>query len=239
MSTQTSIEWTNHTFAPWFGCTKISPACDLCYAEDWSVRRFHKAPWGNHPRVRSSKTSWNGPLTWQRKAEKTGSRSRVFCSQLSDVFDNQVPNEWRDDLWKLIARCPNLIWLLLTKRPQNIRKMLPGDWPWPHVWLGVTAENQAEWNRRVSLLAAIPAAVRFISAEPLLEQIDPDLTGIDWVICGGETDPQRKARARIMEPVWARSLLASCRAAGVPFFLKQMTDKAPIPADLFVREWPR
>ena len=108
MSSTTAIEWCDHTFAPWFGCTKVSPACDLCYAEDWTVRRFHKAGWGNHPRVRSVESTWDEPLTWQRKTEKTGKQQRVFCSELSDVFDNQVPEDWRNELWARIARCPNL-----------------------------------------------------------------------------------------------------------------------------------
>jgi protein gp37 len=233
MAALTGIEWADHTFAPWFGCTRVSTACDRCYAEVWTVKRFHKAEWDNHPRVRSAATTWRQPLAWQRKA--AGVRRRVFCSHLSDVFDNQVPEEWRRDLWALISRCPDLDWMILTKRPQNIRRMLPPRWPWPHVWLGVTAENQQEWDRRVGLLRGIPAELRFVSVEPMLEPIKPDLDAIGWIICGGET----QTGARYMEPEWARDLRDQCARAGVPFFLKQMSAKKPIPDDLVVRQFPR
>jgi protein gp37 len=189
-------------------------------------------------------------------------RRKVFCCSLADVFDNQVPLEWRADLWDLIAATPHLDWLLLTKRPQNMAKMLPDLapwWPWSNVWLGTTAENQIEADRRIPHLLATPAAVRFLSCEPLLgplhldkiaaPKIAPDdahgwsaiWTGnhigrpvIDWVIAGGESGP----RARDMDPAWARSLRDQCKAAGVPFFMKQMARKAPIPEDLMVREFP-
>jgi protein gp37 len=239
MADQTPIEWTDHTFPPWFGCTKIDRECDLCYAEDWTVRRFHKAEWGNSTRQRSAPSTWNKPLTWQRLAATAGVRRRVFCSQLSDIFDNQAPDEWRNDVWALVRKCPDLDWLLLTKRPQNIHKMLPTDWRagWSNVWLGTTAGHQKAWER-VDALRIIPALVRFVSVEPMLEPIKADLAGIDWVICGGETDPQQKHRERLMDPDWARDLRAQCRGAGVAFFFKQMTSGAPIPADLLVREFP-
>src|SRR5215813_2457498 len=85
MGELTGIEWADHTFAPWFGCMRVSPGCDLCYAEDWTVRRFHKAQWDNHPRVRKAESTWHGPLAWQRKAAAVGVRRRVFCSHYSDV----------------------------------------------------------------------------------------------------------------------------------------------------------
>jgi protein gp37 len=240
MSTDSKIEWCDHSFAPWFGCKKVDRECRLCYAEDWTVRRFKKAGWGNVPRVRSAASTWRQPLAWQRKAAKEGLRRRVFCSHESDVFDNQARDEWRADIWELIRKCPDLDWLLLTKRPQNIRKMLPADWGegWPNVWLGTTAGHQTAWNR-VKALRAIPAVLRFVSAEPLLERVDANLDGISWVICGAETDPQKKGREIFMEPDWARDLLRQCREAGVAFFMKQMSGHAPIPDDLFVREWPR
>jgi protein gp37 len=165
-------------------------------------------------------------------------RRKVFCASWADVFDNQVPEEWRADLWALIASTPNLDWLLLTKRPQNIAKMLPATWGkgWPNVWLGTTTENQAEANRRIPHLQSIPAVVRFLSAEPLLEAITPALNGIGWVICGGESGHN----ARYMEPAWAYSLREQCVKAGVKFFMKQMSQpkKNAIPADLMVRQWP-
>jgi protein gp37 len=246
MADQTLIEWANHTFAPWFGCTRVSEACVHCYAEDWTVRRFHKADWGPHAtRERSAASIWKQPLAFQRKAVKEGVRRRVFSSELSDVFDNKAPESWRLDFWDLVASTPDLDWMVLSKRPQNFRKMLPAGWPWRNVWLGVTGENQREWNRRTKLLISVPATIRFVSVEPMLGPLQIDLDGIDWVICGGETvkygqknDDGTPAVARFMDPNWARDLRDQCRVAGVPFFLKQMTNKAPIPDDLLIREFP-
>lgn len=182
MAANSKIEWCHHTFNPWVGCTKVSPACDHCYAESWAKRTGQAHLWAGDRR-RTSASYWRQPLKWDRAAAATGQRPRVFCASLADVFDNQVPADWRIDLWVLIAQTPHLDWLLLTKRPQNIGKMLPGScveqlvgrdlpWPWPHVWLGTTAENQNEADRRIPHLLATPAAVRFLSAEPLLGPID-------------------------------------------------------------------
>jgi protein gp37 len=127
------------TFNGWCGCTEVSSACDNCYAEKWMDHRLHRVRWGaNEPRVRTSPDNWKKPLAWQRKAAVAGVRRRVFAFSLADVFDNQVPVHWRTDFWTLIAQCPDLIWMLLTKRPQNIARMLPANRPWPNVWLGVT-----------------------------------------------------------------------------------------------------
>ena len=130
MAKNSAIEWTDHTFNPWEGCTKISPACDNCYAAERAAR-YKTVEWGG-PRRRTSKSNWNKPLKWERQAStfafEEGRRQRVFCASLADVFDNQVPEEWRADLWDLIRACPSLDWLLLTKRPQNIEKMLPEFW---------------------------------------------------------------------------------------------------------------
>jgi protein gp37 len=169
----------------------------------------------------------------------------VFCASLADVFDNQVPGEWRDDLFRMIAATPNLDWLLLTKRPQNIAKMLPADMyhfggPPLNVWLGATIENQDECVKRLGHLLSVPAAVHFLSCEPLLGRVnlpaqDTYWYPVDWVICGGESGHG----ARMMNPAWARHLRDQCAERGVAFFLKQMTSKAPIPDDLMIREFPR
>jgi protein gp37 len=169
---------------------------------------------------------------------KLGVRYRVFCSELSDVFDNQAPEEWRHDLWALIRQCPDLDWLLLTKRVANARKMMPDGWPLPNVWLGLTAGTQLGWTRDVNILRTIPAAVRFVSVEPMLEPIKADLVGIDWVICCGETDPMKRGRERLTDPDWARDLLRQCKIADTAFFMKQMTGNSPIPDDRMVREFP-
>jgi protein gp37 len=238
MAENTKIQWTNHTFNPWWGCTKISPACDHCYAADWA-KRFRKGRLWEGARERKGAVSWDGPVKWNRKAAARGIRLRVFCASMADVFDNQAPHEWRSDLWRLIEDTPHLDWLLLTKRPQLVRRMAPGrDWSgWGHIWLGATVENQEEADRRISHLLNTPARTRFLSCEPLLEAIEPDLSGIHWVICGGESGS--KDKARMMDPAWARRLRDQCSAAGVAFFMKQMTREAPIPPDLMVRQYPK
>ena len=182
MAENSKIEWTDHTFNPWTGCQKVSPACDNCYAESWA-KRSGLVKWGpGEDRRRTSASYWQQPLKWNRIAERDGVRRKVFCASLADVFDNAVPTRWRDDLWHVIAMTPHLDWLLLTKRPQNIAKMLPDPrtgapaWGggWPNVWLGTTVENQEEVNRRIPHLLAVPAARRFLSCEPLLGPIDFD-----------------------------------------------------------------
>jgi protein gp37 len=188
MGENTRIEWADHTFNPWIGCTKVSPACDHCYAETLATNRLGVA-WGPHAkRRRTAESTWRQPLAWNRRAEREGRRFRVFCASLADVFDNQVPAEWREDLWALIHDTPHLDWLLLTKRPQNIWTMLPGAttmgvpaWGngWPNVWLGTTVENQVEANRRVPHLLAVPAAKRFLSMEPLLGPVRLARDGYD------------------------------------------------------------
>lgn len=247
MGENTRIEWADHTFNPWIGCTKVSPACDHCYAETLATARLGVA-WGSHAeRRRTAPSTWRQPLAWNRRAEREGRRFRVFCASLADVFDNQASEDWRVELWRLIRATPHLDWLLLTKRPQNIAKMLPSDldhgrgngWqngPWPNVWLGTTVENQAEAYRRIPHLLAVPATIRFLSCEPLLEAIDLSsiqarsedgcLFGgsrIDWVIAGGESGP----KARPSHPDWFRSLRDQCQGAGVPFFFKQWGEWAP------------
>jgi len=184
MAEKSKIEWTDSTFNPWIGCTKISPACDNCYAESWS-KRFGDVEWGNHERRRTSEKTWNNPRRWQRDADawksEHGRPRFVFCASLADVFDNQVPADWRADLWKLIKECDRLVWLLLTKRPQNIAKMLPDDWGagYPNVWLGTTVENQEIANRNIPHLFNVSAAKRFLSIEPIVGPIDLTVIDID------------------------------------------------------------
>jgi protein gp37 len=181
MGENTAIEWADHTFNPWIGCTKVSPACDHCYAERLATARLGVA-WGPcAERRRTAASTWTQPLAWNRKAQREGRRFRVFCASLADVFDNAVPAHWRGDLWQIIHETPHLDWLLLTKRPQNIAARLPDAgrhgvpaWGagWPNVWLGTTVENQAEADRRIPHLLSVPAAKRFLSMEPLLGPVD-------------------------------------------------------------------
>ena len=240
MAENSNIEWTHHTFNPWIGCTKVSPACDNCYAEDWDKRYNGGEHWGAKAPRRRTKT-WHKPVKWNKEAIRNDTRYRVFCASLADVFDNKVPTEWRDDLWTLIRETPHLDWLLLTKRPQNIEKMLPDDWGdgYANVWLGTTVENQEEANRRIPPLLEIPARVRFLSCEPLLGEVN--LTAIDygdgfyvnclteqddevirqpridWVITGGESGNH----FRSADPFWFRTLRDQCLSMGVPFLFKQ------------------
>lgn len=237
MAQDSKIEWTDHTFNPWVGCTKVSPGCDNCYAESWS-KRSGMVQWGNHPRKRTSDTYWKQPVKWNRMAESSGIRHKVFCASLADVFDNQADPQWRVDLFRLIGITPHLDWLLLTKRPQNIVGMLPSDFvlagePVRNVWLGTTVENQEEADRRIPQLLAAPATVKFLCCEPLLGPIKfasvPGFNRVSlslrnwWVIGGGESGPH--ARPPMIE--WARSLRDQCSIAGVPFFWKQWGEYTP------------
>lgn len=171
MGENSKIEWCDHTFNPWIGCTKVSAACDHCYAEPMATNRLGVA-WGpGAPRRRTAASTWKQPLAWDRKAAKEGRRARVFCASLADVFDAEVDEAWRDDLFALIDQTPNLDWLLLTKRPAVARKVMP-ERPRPNVWLGVTVEDQKMADLRIPLLLETPAAVRFLSMEPLLGPVD-------------------------------------------------------------------
>src|SRR6185437_4305294 len=244
MAENSKIEWTDHTFNPWVGCTKISPGCDHCYAEGWA-KRSGMVTWGAQRR-RTSASNWSQPLKWDRRAAADSVRRRVFCASLADVFDNEVPDQWRWDLWELIASTRNLDWLLLTKRIGNVARMLPvmdssqpgyrpwnEQWPWPNVWLGATVVNQEEANRDIPKLVAIPAVVRFLSCEPLLGPIDLSrlirwgndyLVMVRWIIAGGESG----ANARPAHPDWLNSLRDQCTAAGVAFHFKQWGEWVPM-----------
>jgi protein gp37 len=246
MGDKTAIEWCDATFNPWWGCAKVSPGCDHCYAEAWA-KRTGTAPWGiDTPRREFGDEHWNEPGKWARTLPaKLGRRPRVFCASMADVFDKNSPRGARDRLWFLIANTPQLDWLLLTKRIGNVPRMLPPEWGngWPNVWLGITVVNQEEADRDIPKLLSVPACVRFLSCEPLLGPVD--LTGyhladrcggeypftmlphehrttradmLDWVISGGESG----AKARPSHPDWHRSLRDQCAAAGVPFLFKQI-----------------
>jgi protein gp37 len=313
MAENSAIEWTHHTYNPWRGCTKVSPGCQLCYADTLS----HRNPgtlgvWGpDGTRVVAAESYWRQPLKWDREAKAAGERRRVFCASLADVFEDwkgsmvgtnghpmHLGEKWNrkehfvevegihigrsavtmDDvrarLFQLIGDTPNLDWLLLTKRPENITPMLdrlsstpfivhdPKAGPrherwttwkeigvgfhrlWPNVWLGVSVEDQQRADERIPHLLRVPAAVRFLSVEPLIGPINLDLDPalappacrsrqcwpldqdgpqISWVIVGGESGHG----ARPMHPDWARSIRDQCVAASVPYFFKQWGEFAP------------
>ncbi|SEO65505.1 phage Gp37/Gp68 family protein [Nitrosovibrio sp. Nv6] len=202
MGERTKIEWAHHTFNPWYGCQKVGPGCDHCYAEAWA-KRSGLVKWGpGAERRRSSPANWRKPLQWNRRSqiahdawqhgiELTGGnekellargfvkpeRPRVFCASLADVFDNAVPADWRMDLFSLIAQTPYLDWLLVTKRVGNVMPMcsrdsLMFDMLSSRVWLGITVCNQQEADRDIPKLLQIPAKVRWLSMEPLLGPVD-------------------------------------------------------------------
>jgi protein gp37 len=226
MGDNTEISWTDSTFNPWIGCTNVSPGCDNCYAEALA-NRYRWAKWGNHNRKRTSSENWKKPVRWNGDGPQFkrdhGHRHRVFCASLADVFDNQVKPSWRRDPFALIRDCHDLDWQLLTKRPQNILKMLPADWGsgYPNVWLGTTTEDEKRYRQRWSILARIPATIRFISYEPAVGALGRIDLGVgcvpDWIIVGGESGP----KARAMDPQWARSVRDQCQALGIAFFHKQ------------------
>lgn len=234
MGARSKIEWTNSTFNPWVGCTKIArpkgapSACDFCYAEKWA-KRSGQVVWGDYPRRRTTDAYWRNPISWNGAANlfqtQHGRRQRVFCASLADVFDNQVDPSWRADLFDLIRRCDQLDWQLLTKRPQNMRKMLPSDWGrgYPNVWLGTTAEDAFAYRQRVVHLLKVPSAIHFVSYEPAigpLGKLDIDGKFPDWLIIGGESGV-RSDLIRYTNPQWAREAIAECRRLSIAPFLKQ------------------
>lgn len=220
MAEQSAISWTDATFNPVIGCTRISPGCDHCYAARDNERRKWVSEWDG-PRRRTSIANWRLPLTWNRKAAESGKPLRVFCASLSDVFDNAWEDQWRTDLWQLFRETPNLRWLVLTKRIGNVMKMIPADWPFQHVGIMATMVNQEEYDRDRLKLSAVPAPWRGISAEPLLGRIILDhkdaKANLDWVITGGESGPG--FRPLDMDAV--RYLRDQCRDLGITFHHKQ------------------
>lgn len=261
MAELTTIGWTDHTFNPWWGCLKISPACEHCYACD-QANRFGHAVWGlasNTQRRTFGEAHWKMPLKWNTRAAVEGRRFRVSCASMADVFEDhaQLP-PLRARVWDLIERTPQLDWQLLTKGPENIMGMVPEAWSrgFPaNVWVGTSVENQEWLDRRSEALLTVPAAVRFMSCEPLLGPLmlsaaNPNLIGpnaINWLIVGGESGP----RARPMELDWARRIVWQGRNAAVPVYVKQLgAAHAPgrfdakgedwewWPGDLRVREFP-
>lgn len=241
------ISWTHYTFNPWIGCTKVSPACQNCYAERLASTRMQLQVWGKDaPRKFQSDSYWHQPFAWNRAAERAGDRRRVFCGSMCDVMeDRRGVDTARADLWKLIESTPWLDWLLLTKHPQNLRKFLPAAWleePRRNVWLGATVES-ADYLWRLEEVLTVPAPVHWISVEPMLGPLDlrrylfhPDCDEHEgrcpalesgWflklVIAGGESG----AKARPSAPQWFRDLRDQCIATGVPFFFKQWGEWAP------------
>jgi protein gp37 len=268
MGEATKIEWADDTWSPWRGRARVSPGCQFCYAEKQS-RRNHAVlgVWGKDG-ARPINADWGKPRRWGRKAEKEGRPRFVFPSMCDPFEDRPGLDAARERFLDLIWETPHLIWLVLTKRPENFTKLMLRSIQndhhasdlWlceevapPNLWLGVSVENQEYADERLPSLASIPAEVRFTSYEPALGPVDfsRHFEGDDrphWVIVGGESGPD----ARPFDPEWARSTIRQCRAFGVTPFVKQMGDD-PIgmrleadkggdwsewPEDLRVRERP-
>jgi len=239
MSDRTAIEWTDSTWNPVTGCTQVSPGCDHCYALRFA-ERFRGVP--GHPfehgfdlRLRPERLTQ--PLRWRKPR-------RVFVNSMSDLFHADVPDEFIAQVFAVMAASPRHTFQVLTKRPQRMRRWLShpaaqarvweaarqlglavdgASWPLPNVWLGTSIENN-NYAWRADFLRRTPAAVRFISAEPLLGPLDRlDLTGIHWLITGGESGPGH----RPCDPAWVRDLRDRCVAAGVAFFFKQWGGTRP------------
>lgn len=254
MGENSKIGWTTHSFNTHWGCQEVSPACDNCYARTWALRMKFDL-WGkDKPRRTFGPSHWAEPLKWHARAVKAGRRDRVFVNSMSDTFEDHpdLPPV-RKQLFDLIDRLASveraagwpsgLDFLLLTKRPENVGKMIPSRWiaeGWPgNVWLGSTAENQRRYNERMLHLMKLPAAVRFVSAEPLLGPIVlaglPDAFLPDWVITGCESG----RNPRLTEMEWIRSLRDQCSQSGISFFYKQgaVDGKIVQAPDLDGRTW--
>lgn len=236
MGANTKIEWAHHTFNPWMGCSKVSEGCKNCYAEEMMDHRYGKAKWGpDGTRPVTSDANWKLPKKWDKEAEKAGERHRVFCASLADVFEDRedlvAP---RHRLMDLIYLTPHLDWLLLTKRP-DIAYWWSEKWPLrTNVWLGTSVENQKAADERIPWLLRTKSTKRFLSVEPLLGPIEFSdvsrrvdavsvlgqraVSGIDWVIVGGESG---KKNVRPMKAEWPKSLRDQCQALNIPFFFKQ------------------
>lgn len=233
MAKDSKIEWTHHTFNPWWGCERVSAACKNCYAETWAHRLGLDLWSKGAPRRMMSDAYWRQPAAWNKSAGAAGRRDRVFCASMADVFEDRDDlHASRARLWQLIADTPSLDWLLLTKRPQHVGAFVPWS-AWPeNVWLGTTVENQRWAQKRIPLLLEQAAKVRFLSCEPLLGPLNlvPWLAAsngastVNWVITGGESGH----RARPMSPDWARGLRDQCGAYGVPFLFKQWGNWSPV-----------
>lgn len=242
MGSTTGISYCHYTFSPWKSCTKVSPGCDNCYAEKIS-NRFGVQFGQRETRQLMADRTWDNPRLWDGQARRAGERRRVLCGSMCDWADNKAPEGQRERLFDVIENTPYLDWLLLTKRAPNLLRY----WPWPcpdNVWLGVSVENRKHGLPRIEFLRREYAELLWLSIEPLLEDLgEIDLTGIDWVVCGGESG----AHARPMDVEWAQSIREQCKAQGVAFYMKQLsaythkmhyTHTAYFPKDLQVREFP-
>jgi protein gp37 len=218
MAIQTTIEWTDSTWNPVTGCDQVSPGCDHCYALTFA-ERFRGVP-GHHFAQGFDLKLWperlSAPLQWKKPR-------RIFVNSMSDLFHAAVPNDFIDSVFETMVLADWHTYQILTKRPQRLVR-LAGSLPWPdHIWVGVSVEsNDYAW--RADLLRKVPAAIRFVSAEPLLGPVDQlNLDGLQWVITGGESGPG----CRFCDRDWVRAVRDKCVQKGVAFFHKQWGGRTP------------
>ncbi len=268
MGKDTAIGWCDATFNPWWGCTRVSPGCERCYAESFA-NRIGQDIWGpTTPRRFFGENHWNEPLRWDAKARADGVRRRVFCASMADICEDRDDlRYWRDRLIQVVQHTRHLDWLFLTKRPENYVPLFGAGFfqANPHVWPGFTAENQEQLEKRVAHVLALPGrGTKWISAEPLLSSIDFEPSGalwplcrstkedhdggmwcdepsIEWVVVGLESgDGYRDVG---IEPLV--SIVEQCRAAQVACYVKQDAGRFPgqrgrIPDEYWqVKEFPR
>lgn len=238
----TKIPWCTETLNPFFGCTKVSPGCNSCYAEVMA-KRLKGMGQSNYREVIEN-GHWSGDFNYDPdvmvKAYKWKKPRMIFVNSMSDTFHEYFSRQWILQIMNVVAMNPQHTFLILTKRAERMYGYFEGleiSSPLPNLWLGVTVENQEQANERVPYLLATPAAKRFVSVEPMLGKIDlinvwdhhyrlfslKQLGFIDWVICGGESGP----KARPMHPEWVRFLQIQCKVASTPFFFKQWGEWLP------------
>lgn len=212
MPTRSNIEWTEVTWNPVTGCTKVSQGCKNCYAERMAKRlkAMGSARYKDGFSVTLHPDLLDAPQRWRRPRV-------VFVNSMSDLFHENIPDAYIARVFETMAACPRHTFQILTKRADRLASLAPMlPWP-PHIWMGVSVEDSRVMHR-IAALRTVPAAVRFLSLEPLIGRLENlPLDGISWVIVGGESGP----RARPMKPEWVNSILRQCRAAGTAFFFKQ------------------
>jgi protein gp37 len=245
MGKQTGISYAHHTWSPWWGCTKVSEGCANCYAETVATNRAGLSVWGpDADRRLFGIRHWCEPQRWNRSAHRAGERRRVLPSMCDPFEDHPKLENARAQFWALVEQTHWLDWLLLTKRPENIMRMIPGRWQAclpPNVWVGATVENQEWADQRVPELLQVPAAIRWLSIEPALGPVDlhrirhpsggtfdalskkagiafKSGAGIDWVVVGGESG----SKARACDLDWNRAIVNQCKRAAVPVYVKQL-----------------
>lgn len=216
MAENSKIGWTHHTMNFWWGCNKVSEECRFCYIGP-IMKRGGYEPFDGPMETKN----WANPERWNKRALKAGEQHRVFTCSMSD-FLHPGADAWRPEAWKIIKRCTSLDWLILTKRPELVVPRLPADWGagYPNVWMGVTC-GCTDSLYRLEHLRQLPAVIKFVSAEPLLERVDfrRYLSWLNWIITGCER--AAKGKRRIMDIDWVRDIDAQCNTAGIAHFFKQ------------------